>query len=149
MPRFRIPLERLVQPVGDAAELANGDGTGADFDICGGAATRADAVEPIAKMAAAIGQLEVAGHGRRIDEQVGGIAANPIAADADLSVRADERDAVAASLEAAMFDAHAVGIPVSQSLAAIMARRANADGSALVGIHRPLDDVEMVCAPIG
>ncbi len=149
MPRFRIPLERLVQPVGDASELADGDGTCSDFDVRGGAAARADAVEPIAKMAAAIWQLEVARHGRWIDEQVGRLAADPIAADADLSVRADECDAVAASLETAMFDAHAVGIPVSQRLATIMARRADADGSALVGIHRPLDDIEMVGAPIG
>lgn len=149
MPCLWIPFERLVQPVGDAAELADRDGTRADFDIGGGTAARADAVEPVADMAAAVRQLEVARHGGRIDEQVGGIAADPVAADADFAVRSDECDAVSVAFEAAVLDAHAVGIPISQCLAAIMARRADSDGTALVGIHGPLDDVEMMGAPVG
>ena len=149
MPCLRIPFQRLVQPVGNAAKLADRDGTRADFDIGGGTAARADAVEPVADMAAAVRQLEVARHGGRIDEQVGGIAADPVAADADFAVRSDECDTISAAFEAAVFDADAIGIPVSQCLAAIMAGWADSDRTALVGIHCPLDDIEMMGAPIG
>ena len=149
MPCLRIPFQRLVQPVGNAAQLTDRDGTRTDFDVCGGTAARADAVEPIADVAAAVRQLEVARHGGRIDEQVGGIATDPVAADADFAVRSDECDSVAASFETAMFDAHAVGIPISQCLAAVMAGRADPDRAALIGVHGPLDDVEMVGAPVG
>ena len=149
MPCLRVPFQRLVQPVGNAAKLADRDGTRADFDIGGGTAARADAVEPVADMAAAIWQLKVARHGGRIDEQVGGIAADPVAADADFAVRSDECDAVTTAFKTTVFDADSVGIPVSQCLATIMARRADSDGTALVGVHGPLDDIEMMGAPVG
>ena len=43
MPCLWIPFQRLVQPVGDAAKLADRDGACTDFDVCGGAAARTDA----------------------------------------------------------------------------------------------------------
>ena len=101
MPCLRVPFQRLVQPVGNAAKLADRDGTRADFNVSGGTTARADAVEPVADMAAAIWQLEVTRHGGRIDEQVGGIAADPVAADADFAVRSDECDAISAAFKAA------------------------------------------------
>ena len=149
MPCLRVPFQRFVQPVGDASKLADRDGTRPDFDVCGGTAACTDAVQPIAKVTAAIGQLKVAWHGGRVDEQVGGITADPVSANADFAVCPDERDAVSASFEAAMFDTDTVGIPICQCLATVMARRADSDRTALVGIHGPLDDVEMMCAPVG
>ena len=67
MPCFRIPFQRLVQPIGDATKLADRNGTRADFDVSGGTAACPDTVEPVANMATAVWQLEVSRHGGRID----------------------------------------------------------------------------------
>ena len=47
LPRLRVPAEPAAVPVGEVAQVADGDGAGADFDVADWLLARADAVEPV------------------------------------------------------------------------------------------------------
>lgn len=100
-------------------------------------------------MSCACWQCDVSRERAGIFQDVAGFSSDPVSADVDFSFGTDEGESVAFSLETAMFDSDSVFVPECQGFAVIVSWRADFDGAALVCVHGPLHDIEVMCAPVG
>src|SRR5262245_23474335 len=110
-PALRVPAQALVMPVGEIAEVADGDRAGADLAVGDRVAARDDAVAPVALMPGSGVQAQVFladGDG----DDLGGLAGEEPAIDVDGAVGAGEEHSACAR---PMDDFDAAGVDVADA----------------------------------
>src|SRR5262245_61009411 len=145
-PALRVPAQALMIPVGEVAEVADGDRAGADLDVRDRIATRADAVEPVALMAGRAVETHIFVADGDFDD-LGGLAGEEAAIDVDGAVGTGEEHAACAR---AVNDFDAAGVEVADAGRRLgIFRRDDLGRAGLIHAQPPLRDVEMVRAPVG
>ena len=91
LPVRRIPLQLAVVPVGQVAQVADGDRAGADLDVGDRPLARADAVDPVAVMARRLEQVDVLLAQRLLDDALGLAGQLAAVGERDLAVGPVER----------------------------------------------------------
>src|SRR6185436_13277897 len=90
---YWIPFQRPAQPVGDVAQVADGDASRADFDVADRPAAIPDAVDPVGGVIARVVQVNFVGT-QRLFEQRFGRRFDVAAIHLDPALVADEKHAV-------------------------------------------------------